>query len=377
MKFNRMGWKCVLDKFYNNFLYYAWEIFRPQSIHFDVETNVHGWNESAFVFIKFWRVKFLSFFICSREPTSQVFQQLSSLLRFILIHFDGFRIASVRENLLRSILLLRGGKFTLRCIHAFFEEDFQWRNALQEAIPCLDRSLSEHRSICDVLLKNHKGVALNGENIWRLPEPGHHIRSASGKFSHLNDGKAADTTDSVRFPCYIHMDAAPIKDFLHDNSLEVDYCACSKENSVNYWSGFSHCDNFPTPTHPYTQTHWAKKILEMNFTFYGAACPARLLNLRVIYIYCEACEIWIKNRYWYNRRSERRWTDPSRTYISLGENLDLEKKLKRIEEKFVELYFKDIFFFRHHDRSFSSPSISPMCTRVWRKRFAVASTNSP
>lgn len=64
MKFNRMGWKCVLDKFYNNFLYYAWEILALNRFismwkqMFMDETRVHlfslsfdEWNFSHFSFV--------------------------------------------------------------------------------------------------------------------------------------------------------------------------------------------------------------------------------------------------------------------------------------------------------------------------------------
>lgn len=84
---------------------------------------------------------------------------------------------------------------------------------------------------------------------------------------------------------------------------------------------FPEHDSFPK------YIHAGRNILEMNFTFYDAASHGGLLNLRVIYIYCEACEIWIKNRYWYNRRSEWRWTDPFKDLHISGRKM-FHRKIK-------------------------------------------------
>lgn len=202
MNFNQVGVEMRLNflQYFSSFI--TREKFSPSidlfflSILWKLKTNICGRGKSAFIFINFWRVKFLSFFICSREPKTdfKIFCFCNSMLRFIRIHFDGTRIASVRENLSRMTLLLRG-EFRPSVHQRFLLDTISWRNALQEADPCLDRSLSEHRSILWCSFSNitkelHRMAKIFGA----FPNQDIIFEQHVGKFSHLNDGNGADST---------------------------------------------------------------------------------------------------------------------------------------------------------------------------------------
>lgn len=178
-----------------------------------------------------------------------------------------------------------------------------------------------------IFLKHHKGVALNGENIWRLPSPGHHIDAARSENFLFKWWNSWLLRDSARFfTTNTNTDAARIKDFPDTLSLSqgAAHASLIKPTTVTVCER----ESFPEPS----IFRMEGNILEMNFTDDRAAGHVRLLNLRVIYIYCEACEIWIKNRYWYNRRSEWRWTDPFKDLKLLGKKI--KTPTKRRKEKF-------------------------------------------
>lgn len=84
-------------------------------------------------------------------------------------------------------------------------------NASNKDDSLLDRSLSEHWSISWYFLK---GVASNGENIWRLPKPGYHIGSACLEIFPSKWTETVLTLDSMRFSTLrTHGCCCEIKDF--------------------------------------------------------------------------------------------------------------------------------------------------------------------
>lgn len=136
---------------------------------------------------------------------------------------------------------------------------------------------------------HQRSFPLNGENIWRLPSPGSQD-AAAGRWKIGWNSDAAKSRE-IRLE---HMrDAASTKDFPSERR------ACA--------APFSKHDAFPNGRkHPWNEFYFracwpfcvpakSKGNLYLFRSFGGEQC---------------ACEIWIKNRYWMNRRSERRWTDP-------------------------------------------------------------------
>lgn len=261
-------------------------------------------NESAFVFYLVWRVKFLSFFISRLvnrnskrmfSPLNDEHGSMHGRMKYnsrvfgkfvndseLLLLLQFLRFSRVGERNYRETIFLKKMKTKRRTFSPW--QKFVWN-------PVHFTRLSHH----------HKEVALNGENIWRLPEPGCHIGAAHMKIFSFECSTAA----ALRY---------------HENFLATQGCCDAKGFSplsrqlrmswrkisalVFYWRNFSN-DNAKGR---------GMNILEMKSTSKGAARHARLFDLRVIYIYCEPCGIWIKNHYWLNRRSERRWTDPFKDF---------------------------------------------------------------
>lgn len=180
--------KCVsvLQKFPNQSLGTQWKLMR---------------TKSAFIFIKFWRMKFLSYFTCSLgqkfQSTFCWFLWFNVALEMLHVRaqfvekFIGSRECSgnfVTDDFVVAVFSLfprrlpakmhrRLGRF--RRFDPTVEAKEERKSARKEAFftPC-QKFVWTPVHFTTRFLKHHKGVALNGENIWRLPKPGYHIGAA-------------------------------------------------------------------------------------------------------------------------------------------------------------------------------------------------------
>lgn len=104
-------------------------------------------------------------------------------------------------------------------------------------------------------LKHHKGVALNGENIWRLPKPGYHIGTARCQNFLIwlyYDG--AQTPVSVRFSKR-HIQGCCFVSMFWWNFLSWNFRACSKNLLLGLGSEFSRQRQFSN-THERISLKW-------------------------------------------------------------------------------------------------------------------------
>lgn len=144
----------------------SWEINRCV-IHVVAAITLRAYEMHLFSLkIAFWRVEnFLSFFNKFSEKRNWLTFQLNAALDVMTREHFGSREFVVRFIVVVVVLEVRAHPARRRLVLLLA------RSSSPKPVPAVHSMRSFISSI-------DKGVALNGENIWRLPSPGRHIGAA-------------------------------------------------------------------------------------------------------------------------------------------------------------------------------------------------------